>query len=59
VAIVKKKLLKTWSVRDLIKTIADKNRELAYLNRQCDELKEEQKELIARLRRIMNHDEKF
>jgi len=59
VAIVKKKLLKTWSVRDLIKTIADKNRELAYLNRRCDELKEEQKELIARLRRIMNHDEKF
>ena len=51
-----KKIFPMWNVRDLVRAIADKDREMAPLKRQISEMEAEQSELIDRLRRIMIDD---
>ena len=48
-----KKIFPMWNVRDLVRAIAAKDKEMAPLRRQLKEIEGEQSELIDRLRRIM------
>lgn len=47
------KIFPMWNVRDLVRAIAEKDREMAPLRREIKEMEKEQSELIDRLRRIM------
>ena len=51
-----KKIFPMWNVRDLVRAIAEKDREMAPLRRQIREMEIEQSELIERVRRIMIDD---
>ena len=48
-----KKIFPMWNVRNLVRAIAKKDREMAPLRREIEEKEKEQSELIDRLRRIM------
>ena len=48
-----KRIFPMWNVRDLIRSIAAMDKEMAPLRREIEEKEKEQAELIERLRRIM------